>query len=222
MEPREALVALNLIEHVGPVRVRQLLEHFGDAPAILRASRSQLLQVRGIGEDTAEAIASLGEDHRPGRRTETHRGFRLPHCDASRPRIPGVAAADLRPAYRALRQRPVERKRQERRRHGRLSHDHALRRSKSPASSPTNSPTWASRSSAAARAALIPPLIRARSPGRAAPSLSSAPASTSSPRRRTRSCSSRLRPAARSSLNSPLTAPPINNPSPSVTASSPA
>ena len=57
MEPREALVALNLIEHVGPVRVRQLLEHFGDAPAILRASKSQLLQVRGIGEDTAEAIA---------------------------------------------------------------------------------------------------------------------------------------------------------------------
>jgi len=58
MEPREALVALNLIEHVGPVRVRQLLEHFGDAPSILRASRSQLLQVRGIGEDTAEAIAN--------------------------------------------------------------------------------------------------------------------------------------------------------------------
>jgi DNA processing protein len=58
MEPREALVALNLIEHVGPVRVRQLLEHFGDAPAILRASKAQLLQVRGIGEDTAEAIAN--------------------------------------------------------------------------------------------------------------------------------------------------------------------
>ena len=58
MEPREALVALNLIEHVGPVRVRQLLEHFGDAPAILRASRPQLLQVRGIGEDTAAAIAA--------------------------------------------------------------------------------------------------------------------------------------------------------------------
>ncbi len=57
MEPREALVALNLIEHVGPVRVRQLLEHFGDPPSILRASKSQLLQVRGIGEDTAEAIA---------------------------------------------------------------------------------------------------------------------------------------------------------------------
>ncbi len=57
MSPTEALVALNLIEHVGPVRLRQLLEHFGDAPAVLRASKNDLLRVRGIGEDTAEAIA---------------------------------------------------------------------------------------------------------------------------------------------------------------------
>jgi DNA processing protein len=58
MDTREALVALNMIEHVGPVRVRQLLEHFGDAPAILGASKHNLLRVRGIGEDTAEAIAN--------------------------------------------------------------------------------------------------------------------------------------------------------------------
>jgi DNA processing protein len=58
MEPKEAFIALNLIEHVGPVRVRQLLDHFGDAPAVLRASRTALLQVRGIGEDTAQAIAA--------------------------------------------------------------------------------------------------------------------------------------------------------------------
>jgi len=57
MDSREALVALNLIEGVGPIRVRQLLEHFGDAPAILRASKQQLLQARNIGEETAEAIA---------------------------------------------------------------------------------------------------------------------------------------------------------------------
>ena len=56
MNSTEAFVALNMIEHVGPVRVRQLLEHFGGAPAILSASRSQLLQVRGIGQETAEAI----------------------------------------------------------------------------------------------------------------------------------------------------------------------
>ena len=40
------------------LRVRQLLEHFGDAPAILSASKGQLLQVRGIGEETAGAIAN--------------------------------------------------------------------------------------------------------------------------------------------------------------------
>jgi DNA processing protein len=57
MDSREALVALNLIDNVGPVRVRQLLERFGEAPAILAASRQQLLQVRGIGEETADAIA---------------------------------------------------------------------------------------------------------------------------------------------------------------------
>src|SRR5229473_7269940 len=58
MDSREALVALNLVEHVGPVRLRQLLEHFGDAPAILRASKQQLLQARNIGEETADAIAN--------------------------------------------------------------------------------------------------------------------------------------------------------------------
>ncbi|MSU57092.1 MAG: DNA-protecting protein DprA [Pedosphaera sp.] len=58
MDSREALVALNLIEGVGPVRVRQLLAHFGDAAEILKASRSQLTHVRGIGDDTAEAISN--------------------------------------------------------------------------------------------------------------------------------------------------------------------
>jgi DNA processing protein len=53
---KEAFIALNLIEHVGPVRVRQLLDHFGDAPSILRANKQQLLQVRGIGAETADAI----------------------------------------------------------------------------------------------------------------------------------------------------------------------
>ena len=56
MTPQKAFIALNLIEHVGPVRVRQLLDHFGEATAILRANKQQLLQVRGIGEETAEAI----------------------------------------------------------------------------------------------------------------------------------------------------------------------
>jgi DNA processing protein len=58
MDSREALVALNMVEHVGPIRVRQLLEHFAEASAILSASKQQLLRVRGIGEETAESIAN--------------------------------------------------------------------------------------------------------------------------------------------------------------------
>jgi len=57
MDSREALIALNLIEHVGPVRARMLLEHFGDAAKILAASRSDLLRVRNVGEETADAIS---------------------------------------------------------------------------------------------------------------------------------------------------------------------
>ena len=58
MDSPEALIALNLIEHVGPVRARALLEHFGDAPQILAASKSQLLRVRNIDDETAEAIST--------------------------------------------------------------------------------------------------------------------------------------------------------------------
>lgn len=58
MDPREALIALNMVEHVGPVRLRKLLDHFGGEPAaILRAGVPQLLAVNGIGPDTAEAIS---------------------------------------------------------------------------------------------------------------------------------------------------------------------
>ncbi|MBI5773625.1 MAG: DNA-protecting protein DprA [Verrucomicrobia bacterium] len=57
MDPKEALIALNMIEHVGPVRLRQLLDFFGGPAAILAASKDQLLRVRGIGADTAESIA---------------------------------------------------------------------------------------------------------------------------------------------------------------------
>src|SRR5208282_3973059 len=58
MDSREALIALNLIEGVGPVRARSLLEHFGEAPKILAASKSALLRVRNVGDDIAEKISS--------------------------------------------------------------------------------------------------------------------------------------------------------------------
>ena len=57
MDSREALIALNMVEGVGPVRARSLIGHFGEAPAVLAASRQELLRVRNIGADTAEKIA---------------------------------------------------------------------------------------------------------------------------------------------------------------------
>ena len=58
MNSREALVALNMVPHLGPVRFRQLLNHFGDPVQILAAGKSQLTRVEGISEATAEAITS--------------------------------------------------------------------------------------------------------------------------------------------------------------------
>ena len=58
MDSREAFIALNMIEGVGPVRARSLLEFFGDAPAILAASKADLQRVQNIGADTAEKIAN--------------------------------------------------------------------------------------------------------------------------------------------------------------------
>ena len=58
METIEALVALNLIPGVGPIRTRHLLDHFGGDPVgILRASQAELDRVPGIGSDLATAIA---------------------------------------------------------------------------------------------------------------------------------------------------------------------
>jgi len=58
MDSREAFIALNMIEGVGPVRARSLLDYFGDASQILAASKSALLRVRNVGEDTADKISS--------------------------------------------------------------------------------------------------------------------------------------------------------------------
>ncbi len=61
MENREALIALNMIDHVGPVRLRQLLEVFGSPTAVLGAPMEDLARVHGVGRETAMAIASWEE-----------------------------------------------------------------------------------------------------------------------------------------------------------------
>jgi DNA processing protein len=59
MNAREALIALNMLDHLGPVRLRQLLDRFGGDPvAVLSARREQLLEVSGVGPETAHSIAN--------------------------------------------------------------------------------------------------------------------------------------------------------------------
>jgi DNA processing protein len=58
----EALVALNLLPKIGPVRVRRLLERFDSAEAILSAPKDRLMQVDGIGEETAKILVKW-QDH---------------------------------------------------------------------------------------------------------------------------------------------------------------
>jgi DNA processing protein len=62
MSPLEALVALNLLPKIGPVRVRRLIESFGNPAAILAARENQLTRVDGIGPETARIIANW-RDH---------------------------------------------------------------------------------------------------------------------------------------------------------------
>ena len=56
MDTKEAFVALNMIEGIGPVRLRKLLEHFETPEAILNGTKLKLTRVGGVGEDVADAI----------------------------------------------------------------------------------------------------------------------------------------------------------------------
>jgi len=62
MSPLEALTALNLLPKIGPIRVRRLLESFGDAASILGAPKDRLMRIDGVGEETA-GILQAWQDH---------------------------------------------------------------------------------------------------------------------------------------------------------------
>ena len=49
-------MVLNLLEGIGPIRVRHLLEFFGDVTKVLQASRPTLMRVKGIGDELAGTI----------------------------------------------------------------------------------------------------------------------------------------------------------------------
>jgi DNA processing protein len=57
MTETEAFVALNMLPHIGPIRVRKLLEVFGSPQEILKAKPQDLRRVQGIGNEIAESLA---------------------------------------------------------------------------------------------------------------------------------------------------------------------
>ena len=58
MNSTEACIALNMLAHMGPVRLRKLLEVFETPEKVLAAKRPALRAIDGIGNEVAEQIAN--------------------------------------------------------------------------------------------------------------------------------------------------------------------
>jgi len=61
MTEREAHILLNMMEKVGPVAVRAMVEVLGSAGAIFRADARTLTRARGVGPETAGAVVQQRE-----------------------------------------------------------------------------------------------------------------------------------------------------------------
>jgi len=56
MTEREALISLNMVDGIGPVRVRELMEVLGSAANILEADVSDWVQAKGVGRVLADKL----------------------------------------------------------------------------------------------------------------------------------------------------------------------
>jgi DNA processing protein len=61
MTETEALIALNMLPKIGPVRVRRLVDYCGSPTAVLRAGVDSLRRVEGIGQETASMLGRWEE-----------------------------------------------------------------------------------------------------------------------------------------------------------------
>ena len=58
MNERDAYIALNMIQGIGPISVRAMVQALGSAAAIFEADRDQLLAVAGIGPELSKKIVA--------------------------------------------------------------------------------------------------------------------------------------------------------------------
>tara|TARA_Y100000588_G_scaffold107861_1_gene118170 strand:- start:40 stop:1128 length:1089 start_codon:yes stop_codon:yes gene_type:complete len=61
VDSREALIALNLVPEIGPVRLSRLLDYFGEPQKILGASERALMAVDGVGAKASAKISQWEE-----------------------------------------------------------------------------------------------------------------------------------------------------------------
>ena len=78
---------LQLTADVGPIRLRNLIAHFGSAEAVLGASIRELERVEGIGPRIAESIFQSRDRTGSGGRTShyLYGGYGLPAAVAEHP-----------------------------------------------------------------------------------------------------------------------------------------
>ena len=58
MTRKEAFLALNMVPHLGPVRLRRLLDIFGSPDRVLSAKRHELQCIEGMNQPLVESLAS--------------------------------------------------------------------------------------------------------------------------------------------------------------------
>jgi len=73
MHELEALVTLNQLPKIGPIRIKRLIQHFGCASEVLSANQKTISEVKQCGDSVAEIIANW--------RKLTDTEFELKECD---------------------------------------------------------------------------------------------------------------------------------------------
>ena len=58
MTRKEAFIALNMVPHLGPVRLRRLLDIFDSPERVLSAKRNELQRIDGLNQALIDSLAS--------------------------------------------------------------------------------------------------------------------------------------------------------------------
>jgi len=67
---REAYIALNMLDGMGPVRARNLIERLGSPEAVFDAEPEALMEAKGIGQEMAESIVNQRDEINPAEEIE--------------------------------------------------------------------------------------------------------------------------------------------------------